>query len=300
MDSINQVLVLTLMILVGVYSTKKGFVDDRVRKGLTDILVNITLPFMIIYSFMIEYNSTIADRAIKIAIYTVIIIFALYIVAKIIFKKVDERKKPVMIFMTIFTNCAFMGYPVLKSIYGDIGVFYASIYTMVFTALVWTLGVSIFAGKMSLKESMLAVIRNRAIWGVAIGVILFVTQLQVPYVIAQTLKSIGDMTTPISMIIIGSMLCGSNIKAMLKDKYLIMVIFMAQIAAPLLVFVTMNILGIDELLTGICTLLVAMPGAAIGPVIAVNQEGDAVFTSECVFATTLFSVVSIPIFMMII
>lgn len=51
MDAVNQVLVLSIMMVIGIYARKKGFIDDRVEKGLSAILINITLPLMIINSF---------------------------------------------------------------------------------------------------------------------------------------------------------------------------------------------------------------------------------------------------------
>ena len=217
MDAVNQVLILSLMMVIGIYARKKGFIDDKVENGLSAILINITLPLMIINSFCLEFDKTIIGNAIKIFLYSFVIHVVLLIVSKYLYSRMDERKKPLLIFVTAFSNCAFMGYPVLSSIFGEIGVFYASIFTMVFTALVWTLGVALFTGKISIKEASKSIMSNPSIWAVIIGIIIFIGQIKLPYALSQTIKSVGGMTTPISMIIIGSIHYGSNIKNILGD-----------------------------------------------------------------------------------
>ena len=58
----------------------------------------------------------------------------------------------------------------------------------------------------------------------------------------------------------------------------------------------MKAFHLDSMLIAVCTILVAMPAAAIAPVIAVDYDGDGVYGSQCVFITTVLSVISIPIF----
>ncbi len=69
MDAVNQVLVLSIMMVIGIYARKKGFIDDRVEKGLSAILINITLPLMIINSFCLEFDKAIMGYFIKIYLY---------------------------------------------------------------------------------------------------------------------------------------------------------------------------------------------------------------------------------------
>ncbi|MFR1707705.1 MAG: AEC family transporter [Clostridium sp.] len=296
MDAVNQVLILSLMIVIGIYARKKSFIDDKVENGLSAILINITLPLMIINSFCLEFDKTIIGNAIKIFLYSLVIHIVLIFISRYIYSRMDERKKPLLIFTTTFSNCAFMGYPILSSIFGEIGVFYASIFTMVFTALVWTLGVALFTGKISMKEASKSIIKNPSIWAVVIGIIIFIGQIKLPYALSQTIKSVGGMTTPISMIIIGSMLCGSNMKDMLGDFSLYYLSLMRLIVVPVITYFIMTMLRLDHTLIAICTLLVAMPGAVVGPVIALASGGDGKYGSQCIFVTTLLSVITIPLF----
>ncbi len=106
----------------------------------------------------------------------------------------------------------------------------------------------------------------------------------------------GGITTPISMIIIGSMLCSSNIKDMLGDFNLYYLSLVRLVIVPIVTYFVMTMFNIDSMLVAICTLLVAMPGAVVGPVIALSSGGDGKYGSQCIFITTLLSVITIPLF----
>lgn len=300
MDAINQVLILSLMMLIGIYARKKSYIDDRVEKGLSTLVLNITLPLLIINSFMLDFDKALIGNAIKILLYSTIIHILLFVLTKYIYYKADDRKQPILRFTTSFSNCAFMGYPILSSVFGDIGVFYGSIFTMMFTVFVWTLGVSLFTGKISIKEAFKSIMKNPSIWAVIIGGLIFITQIKLPYAVDLTIKNLGGLTTPLAMMIIGSMLYGSNVKEMLGDFSLYYVSLMTLIITPLILFFVMKLFNLDPMLTAICTLLVAMPGAVVGPVIAAESGGDGKYGSQCIFITTLLSIITIPMIIFIV
>jgi predicted permease len=293
-DVINQVIVLFLMMVVGVYATKRGFINKTVEKGLSDLLLNITLPFLIISTFNLDFDPNLLDKAKKIVVYSIGIHLALYGISKVFFIKIDKDKQPVLRFITTFSNVGFMGYPVLQSVFGNVGVFYGAIFNMVFNAFVWTLGVSLYSGKKSLK-SFLQVLKNPAFLAVCFGFMLFISPLTLPVPIYKTIKLIGDTTTPISMIIVGAMLTNGNIKEILSDWTIYLGSFICLIVAPIIVFFGMNILGLDSELTKVCVTVIAMPGAVMAPIIASKYEGNALYASQCVFLSTILSVVTIPL-----
>lgn len=296
MNSINQVLILSLMMLIGIYARKNKFIDDKVDKGISALMVNITLPLMIVNSFVLEYDKNIIGNATKIFFYSLLIHTILLLISRVIYRRIEAKKRAILIFVTAFSNCGFMGFPILDGMYGEIGVFYGSIFLMVFTAFVWTLGVSLFTGDISIKSAVKDIVKNPSIIAVFVGVVIFLGQIKLPYALGETVKIIGGLTTPLSMILIGSMLAKSNIKSMIGDYTLYLVSIIRLVIAPILTFVIMRAFNLDAMLTAVCTILVAMPAAAIAPVIAVDYDGDGVYGSQCVFITTVLSVISIPIF----
>lgn len=297
MNAANEVIALCLMMAVGIYGRKKNFIDDRVENGLNSILVNMILPMSIINSFYMEYDSTIIENCKKLIIFSLIIHTAGLVLSKFVFYKAGKKKQPVLRFMITFSNCAFMGFPILGSVYGDMGIFYASIFNTVFHIFVWTFGVALFNTDMSLKESIRNIVRNKAIWSVIIGGVIFLGQIQLPQAINSVVKNLAAVTTPLSMIIIGSMLCASNVKELLNDYTLYLVSLLRLVVIPLIIFAVLSFFNVDKILIAVPTLIMAMPGAAICPVIANDNDGDGILASKCVFMTNILSVITIPAFM---
>lgn len=296
MKASNEIIALCFMMAVGVYARKKNFIDDRVEKGLNSLLVNITLPMSIINSFYMTYDKNIVDNCKKLILYSFIIHVLAFIISKLVFFNTEKKRRSVLVFMTTFSNCAFMGYPVLGSIYGEIGIFYASIFNIFFYIFVWTFGYGLFSTGLTIKESIKNIMKNAALWAVAIGGIIFMTQVTIPDFLLLGIRNVAAITTPLSMIIIGSMLCSSSIKEVLSDWSLYLVSFIRLILVPIMVFLPMKYLGIDSMLIAVPTLIMAMPGAAICPVMAIDNDGDGKYASQCVFITTVLSIVTIPLF----
>jgi malate permease and related proteins len=293
-DVINQVIVLFLMMVVGVYATKRGFISKEVEKGLSDLLLNITLPFLIVSTFNLNYDSNLLDNAKKIALYSIGIHIVLYTLSKVLFLKISKDKQPVLRFITTFSNVGFMGYPILQSIFGDVGVFYGAIFNMVFNCFVWTLGVSLYSGEKSFK-SFIQVLKNPAFIAVCVGLVLFVSPFKLPAPIYKTLKLLGDTTTPLSMIIVGAMLSSANLKEVLSDWTIYIGSFACLVIAPLIVYFGMTILGLNIELIRICVVIISMPGAVMAPIVASKYGGNAQYASQCVFLSTILSVLTIPI-----
>ena len=291
---VNQVMVLFIIMMVGFYAKKKKFLNNIVDKGLSELLLNITLPFMIVTSFNIKYEATMVSNAQKILIYSFLIHISLIFISKMLFFKFPKNKQQVFRFITIFCNVGFMGYPVLESIYGGIGVFYAAIFNIPFNLLVWTVGVMLYTGEKDFK-SMRKAMANPALIAVFIGIILFVFSIRLPLPIETSLKLVGSTTTPISMIIIGSMLAEMKFKNIFSDISIYYATVVRLLIVPMIIYVVLKFLKVDELLLNICVILQAMPAAVTTAIIAEKYGGDSLLASQCVFITTIVSGITIPI-----
>ena len=291
---INQVIVLFVIMVVGFYAKKKKFLNVETDKGLTELLINITLPFMIVTSFNIKYEAAMVSNAKQILIYSFLIHISLIFISRLFFFKFSKGKQQVFRFITIFSNVGFMGYPVLESIYGGTGIFYAAIFNIPFNLLVWTVGVMLYTGEKDFK-SIRKALTNPALMAVCIGMIFFIFSIRLPVPIEISLKLIGSTTTPISMIIIGSMLAGLKYKHIFSDLSIYYASAVRLLIIPVIVYVVLKLLKADEMLLNICVILQAMPAAVTTAIIAEKYGGDGLLASQCVFITTVVSVITIPI-----
>ncbi|MBP2032008.1 putative permease [Clostridium algifaecis] len=296
---INQIVILTLMIMVGVVLRKTKIVTDEVNKGLSNILMNVTLPFMILYSFNFKFSMDMLKEGITIFLYSVGIHIFLIILSKLLYFKFENSKKSVFKFATVFSNCGFVGFPLVQGMFGNIGVFYTAIFTIPFNIFMFSYGVILFTGKSDIKSIKKNLI-NMPLMCTALGIIIFIFSIKLPSPLLKTIESIGNMTTPISMFIIGVMLADVKLKDVFKGIDIYYLNFVKLIVAPLLVSFILKSLGSNKTLLYICAILVAMPTASLIGVFAEKYNGDKINASKCAFLTTVLSIITIPFIMSII
>jgi malate permease and related proteins len=290
----NQVIVLFLIMLIGYGASKRGIIDKRVNKGLTELLMNITLPAMIIVSFNYSYSEEMLLKSMTLLGYSIVIHLTLTVFSKVIYFRYPDNMKGSARFMTIFSNCGFMGYPIIESVYGKEGVFYAAIFNIPFNILIWTIGVALFTNRKDLKN-IKSIILNPGIVSVAIGLVFFVFSIKLPVPIYNTLDLVGRITTPLSMIVIGAMLGEISLKEIFIGKELYYASFIRLIVVPLAGLAIFKYFGVEGMLLGIPVLILAMPGAANTALIAEKYGSNSIFASRAVFLTTVLSLLTIPL-----
>jgi predicted permease len=290
----TQVIALFLMMIIGFGARKVKILNPLMNKGLNEILVNITAPCLAITAFQFTYSSQMLAEAGVVGLFAVAAHVLTALLGKCFFFRLPDALGKVLRFTTIFSNCGFMGYPVIGGFFGAKGIFLTSVYVAVFNLFVWTYGVFIFTGK-SDRAALRHAVFNPGVVAVFMGMALFLFSLKLPAPLAQTLEMVGAMNTPISMIIIGSMLADLKPGALFSGWTVYYGSVVRLLVVPFLALVILKLLGVHGVLLGVCMLTVAMPAATLSVPLAELNNGDAPFASRVVFLSTIFSIVTIPL-----
>ena len=296
----NQIAILFALILVGYVARSFNILNSDLNKGLSRLVLQITLPALIIKSMQFSFSREVMMGSVKIILLSIlahgVAIAIAYISVKIL--KYKDPEASVFRFMLIFSNVGYMGYPIIKVIYGDLGVFYTALFNIIFNVLLWSLGVVLMAkdnGKRADDVNYFKILTNPGILAVFIGFSLFLLSIKINYIVFETLNLLGETTVPLSMLLIGSMLAEVPIKEIFSDTRLLVISFLRLIAIPALVWICFYILGLRGILLGIPVLVTAMPAAANTAVFATIYETEPQLASKGVFITTLLSMVTIPL-----
>lgn len=291
---VNGVISLFLIILVGVYAAKKRIITKEINKGLTNILLKITLPCLVVSSFIFDLSDELKDNIIRCFIYSPLVLIISIVISYILLIPIKGEKKIIIQFANVFSNCGFIGFPIVFSIYGNEGVIYASIFNLFFTAFLWTYGVILFNGKMK-REDIKKVLLNPAIVAVFIGLIIMIFGFDIPSVLSSTLDLVGNMTSPLSMIIVGVILGNAKIISYLKDKTIYYIAFLKLIIMPCILILISKLLKDTSLVIKTLIIVTAMPAAAMTSILAESFDKESEYSAVIVFITTLFSVITFPI-----
>lgn len=293
----ESVFSLFIIILVGVYGSKKNIITPQINKGLTDILIKIALPFMIVSSFIFTYDDTIRTNVLMTFYYSLAAYAIMAGISWLALLPVKNDKKTILHFANVFVNTGYVGFPVLYSIYGAEGVIYGSIFNMFFVVFLWTYGLVLFKGslnKQEIKKEILNVMLNPSILAVIIGIFIMVSGIKLPAAIFSSIKSIGNITGPLSMFIIGNILSNVKIKNHFRDWTIYYGIALKLVAIPLIIYMCSMLLNDHSKAVNSVIVMTAMPASAMTSILAESFDKEKEFAAIIVSATTLLSLITVP------
>lgn len=301
MDAIGNLLMMQCSMLVllftGYVLMKTGVMKNTFRKELTDFIINFILPCNIIKSFLIELDMKILQDCLAIILVScatqAISIFS----GNLLFSKMDPQKKPCILYATQVSNAGFLGSPIVEGLYGTQGLLYSSVYLIPQRIMMWSLGVACYSGIKG-KGVVGKVMTHPCIVAVAIGLFFMLTQLQLPAWIRQPLNMVGSSNTALSLIVIGGVLAEVEPKSMFCRES-VFYCLVRLILIPLSVLAGCMLAGTDRMVMETSVVLAGMPAALTTSILASQYERDEKFAVSLIFLSTVGSMVTIPLFCII-
>lgn len=291
---VNQVIMLFLIILAGFYARKRNIITGDMTGKLSVMLLQITQPMLIISSFNFEFSGEMLRNAVLVLVMSFCIHLFFMLTAKFLFVRYPRRIRSVLQFAAVFSNCGFMGFPVLESIFGSRGVFYGALYVIPFNVLALSYGAMIFSGK-SDKDTIKKILTHPVIISVGIGMLLFLFNISLPGPIARAVSMIGSMTSPLSMLIVGSLLAAIPMREMFWGSEVYVGSAIRLIILPLLVYGLLRLIRLPQDVFQVCVILSAMPAAANTAIFAERFGGDASLSSRVISISTILSILTMPL-----
>ena len=296
-DIISRIIVLFIILFVGYLIRKINVIDDDGSKIIATLVVKLTGPLLILNSVIqrpkLPFSEIKAIVIIAILVYMFLFVMTLTI-PKIL--KAPEEDIGVYKFMIMFSNVGFMGYPVISTVFGIEAVFYAAIFNLPFYFLVYSLGIYFVSQKKEReKKDMYKDFLNPGLCALFFGVLIMVLDIRFPIVINESVGIIGGLTTPLSMIGIGTSFAKVNIKNLYSNIILYIYSVLKLIIFPLMVLLILKNLGYTGIMLGVPVIITGMPVAANAVMLSKEYDGNDILAAEGVFISTLLSIITIPI-----
>lgn len=296
----STVLTFFIIMLIGAVSRILGVIDWQATKKLSGLVINVTQPLLIIGAFQTSYSADKLKIALSLIGVSAVILVALSFLASLFFKGSEKADRNVLEFGTVFANWSYLGYPILAALFGEIGYFYGACFTLFFNVYIRLYGVILLGrgkkGSRPLRDALL----NPGTIAAAVGVLLFIFRITLPTFLLDTFKVVGDMTFPLSMLIVGSLMCNQPLTNLFKVKLYTFSIAKLIIAPVLTLTVCVlmhKLFGFDKGLTYICVAMTCLPSSADAALYSDLYKSNSSLGASCVGVTTLFSVVTVPVMM---
>lgn len=304
---INTILALFIMLAIGFLAGRTKIIDSPTSKKLSEILIKISQPALIISSLTsVKYSKETLELAALTFIFGFILHAFLALIAYLAcirVKNLNEQK--IMKLLIIFGNTGFIGIPLLSSLIGDIGAFMASFMVSSFNILLWTLGIAILSKdrddiKLTLRKTLI----NRGTVPSLIGFLIFVApafipSFTLPAFASSAISSLASLCTPVSLMIIGALLSTRTPRQILGSPKIYYVCAFKLVIIPLAVCVITKLLGFSDVWIIFATAISAMPCATSTTMFAETYDITPSFAAQGAGTSTLFSVATMPMVMWI-
>lgn len=289
----SQVAVLFLLMLVGVICNKAKLLTKEANKRISDLVVIIVAPCVIIKSFIREFD----PKMLKLLGIALLIAFlshaVMILLSYLLIKDKDASRRKVMVFGSVFSNAGFVALPLQEALLGADGVFFGAAYLVVFNILLWSWGVSHMSGDKG-KMTFSKILFSPGIIGIVVGMIIFIFSLKIPEVINTTLTHIAALNTPLPMIVVGYYLAQTDFKKAIKDYKSYICMFLRLILFPLLALFIFYICGVDKNMLVAMIIAISSPVGATATMFSEKFSKDTVLSVQLVSVTTLLSMITMP------
>ncbi len=291
-----------LFVLLAVGAALRYFkiLGEHSKTMLTDLVLYVTLPCSIILSFQLEVHAHLVRTLfLVLAVSLAIQLFSL-LLSRLLFAKSEEAKRKVLRYGILISNAGFIGLPIAGELFGSLGYMYASIYLIPQRVMMWSAGLSIFnAEHLSTRQKARKVLLHPCMVAVYIGLLLMGFALPLPPVLSMSLSSLGAATTPLSMLLIGSLFAEMDREHARLDGKLFLFNLVRLALIPTAALAVCRLLAVDRMVSSVSVLLSAMPAGSTTVILAAKYGGDTVYASKLVIISTALSLLSIPIWGMV-
>ena len=289
---IEKIIEMFIILIAGVLAYKTGLIDKNSTAKLSNLLLMLISPLLIFQSYQMDFDTKLLYGLLFTLLASAISFICCIILSKFVIKG-DDEKSPVEKIAVIYSNCAFIGIPLINGILGSEGVFYMTTYTTVFNILFWTHGVWVMSGDRNLKGIWKNLL-TPAIVAVAIGLCFFIFQIRLPSIVSEPIQMIASMNTPLAMIIAGANLAQGNILKSFKNIRLYFISFLKLIIMPLVGLFVLKVMNLDFNVSFTVFIAIACPAGATTIMFAERYKKDAYYAAEIFMFTTVLSAITIP------
>ncbi len=305
-DTALQMVVLAIPILIGYIAHKLGFMGGDFDSGVSKLVVNVTLPCMIVASIC---GRDLPDAGVLVRLLA--FSFVGYVIATAIALVVprlmgtDRALRGAYSFIVAYGNVGLIGFPVLSAVLGSEAVLYAAIANIPWNIFVFSVGMILISGvpeggigtvAKSCGKQLLSPVLIASVL-VLVLVLLGVNDLGV---LGSGLSTCGAFTTPAALLLSGSSLANYSAREMVNNWRAYVAVAFRLVGVPLVLLLVMRLFVNDPFTLAIIVLGQAMPVATNGILYCLLYGVDAKPMTQGTFISIVASILTIPLMAMLV
>ena len=288
---LHQTIVMLLLMLVGALCRKTGIVSSAANKELSSFVIQIVNPAVIFMSYQADYETRLVRNLLICFALSAAVMGVMIACAYILVPKKEGRETAIERFSSIYSNCGFMGIPLVNSLFGSEGVFYLTAFITVFNIVVWTHGLIMLTGERDMKK-LIKVFCSPTI------IACFFLRIRLPEIPSAALNYITALNTPLAMIVSGITMSETHLSTVLKQSGVYRVCLIKLIVIPIVVSALLSLtalIPVDEKVRLTILVAASAPPAAVCTLQCLKYGKNSQYASQIFTAGTILSVITLPL-----
>lgn len=305
-NAVFQMAILLIVTAVGYVAAKLAYLDMRVKDKITALLLNITLPCMIIASAG-NLDASLLGMQVPLSLLLGAVAFFLWVLVAFLFNvvfRVPKQQRPLYYFMSVCSNTSFIGIPVADALYGESAALLCSVFIMATSTLMYSFGIALLVGggtdlsKLKSSEDQIHVIIRAVISPLTVSALLAIALVfsgfKMPALVQESMDLIGSITPPVAMMLVGVIIANEKVGNVLREWRLYPYIIIRQLLASAGAYVVLSLFIADPVLLGIFTVMFAMPVGSMASMFCASYGKDAVLPAKGTILSTVASFAIVP------
>lgn len=291
--TLEQTCIMFLMMEIGFALFKGRLISRDGTMQLGALLINAVLPCAILNSFVS------ADEIPNSTVFLAFMLCLLAVLLSIFISWLFFKSDGIASFAASFSNAGFMGIPLIQALLGTAAVVYAAPFIAILNVLQATYGMWLLTGNNNMLSAK-KLILNPILLSLIVSLIIYMTRLQLPFVITKTLSGVAGMNAPLAMFILGAYLAQSDLLKLFAQKRLYIINLVRLILIPAVTLLIFRLIpsANRELLLSIIVAASAPVGSNVA-IYAQRGGGDYGYACKTVCLSTLFSILTMPLIIML-
>lgn len=295
---LNQIITMLLIMAIGVLCYKVKIITKKGMKELSDLLLMVVNPIVIFISYQRSYEPRLLKNlfismALSFLTYAIMILCSGFLFPK------KRENYGIERFASIYSNCGFFGIPLVGTVLGLEGVFYLTAYITAFNLLVWTNGICLIKGGEIKRKELCKSVLNPNIIAVILGFALFILNISLPEQIFSGIKFVGDMNTPLAMIVAGITLAQSDLGRIFMQKSIYYVGFVRLLLFPIVTMSILQIFPVPEIIRNVILIAVSCPVGATITLFTIKFDKNTEYAASLYAVTTILAAITMPLIIML-
>ena len=307
-QAVEGVLSILIMVLVGYFLTSRGWFDKETTRLLPRLVNYVALPTYMLWNLTTTFSKDMLSSMVYGLSVPMLSMLLSAVIAFIVSKllRVPSTRKGTFIASFFSSSAIFVGLPVNLALFGESSIPYVLLYFLANAIWFWTVGnycISTDGAAASHKILSLPTLKNifsPPLLSFIAAVLLILASVKLPAYLMSTAKYLGGMTTPLSLLFIGVVMYGVDLKKLRLSRDIIGVLIGRFIVSPIAILIVAAYFPIPEYMKKIFVIQSALPAMTQTSILASVYKADTEYAATLVSLTNIVALIAIPVYMVLI